>query len=184
MEIELKYRVSNLKEILETLNKNGAEFKKEKLEKDIYFNVSGRDSYTTKECLRIRSSSDGFAEITYKPPTEAKTKSEHFAKKETNLRISDPSEAELLLSLLGNTILVAVIKKRRYYSLNGCVVCIDEVQNVGHFAEVEVEDDDEERGLTRVKECGLLLGFSNAQIERKPYRDLVWESQGSMPLNK
>ena len=58
LEIEKKYYIKdgNIESLTEILMSAGAEYIGDSKQTDIYFNVPGRDSLTSKECLRIRES--------------------------------------------------------------------------------------------------------------------------------
>lgn len=178
MEVEIKYRISekSFEDIQILVEEAGGEFLHESLERDTYFNVSGRDSMTTKECLRIRESHKKGNEITYKPPTEEGKQELHFAKKETNLAVQDPQAARDLLMCLGSTILVVVEKNRKYYSLNGCTVCIDKITDLGIFIEIEVMGNNANAALTKIKDCAKVLSLDDQDIVTAPYRDLVMQA--------
>jgi len=178
MEIEKKYRLSHEQAatVLRTLKERGV-FKGSDTETDTYFNVGSRDSYTTKECLRIRRRGDEFHEITYKPPTIGDDQLGYFAKEETNMRIQDAIVAKKLLQSLGNTVLVEVEKNRQYFEFEDCTVCFDEIRSAGIFVEIEVEGQDEVDALTKINKCANILGFTDDILERMPYRDIVWECQ-------
>ncbi len=176
MEIEIKYGVSEdaANAAISRLRELGGGYLKDSREIDTYFNVTGRDSMSTKECLRIRESSEGGYEMTYKPPTQKlDQKGDYFAKKETNISITDPNDAKYFLHCLGNTVLAVVDKSRQYFTLGECTVCLDKIQGLGSFIEVENDGEDPEIGLTKVKDCARLLGLSDSDIVRDPYRDLV-----------
>jgi len=172
LEIEKKYRVQDINKIEQDLVGLGAVFGKQTQERDIYFNVSGRDSMTTKECLRIRSTNDK-KEITYKPPTEKNNQGGHFAKKETNLLIKDVEIAQELLLNLGNSILVDFTKERKYYSLNDVTIALDVLNGAYFFIEIEVESEDEEDAIEKIIKVEELLGLSDDFIEDRPYRDIA-----------
>lgn len=173
MEIEIKYNVRKERNaIIEIIKSSGGAYKRAVRETDTYYNVNGRDSIKTKECLRARESSEGFSEITYKPGT-IELDNKHFAKKETNLRVFNLQEAKELLVLLGNTIIVVVEKSREYYQLDKCTICLDYVENVGSFVEIEMESDDKQKALTEIRKCATILGLGDQDVEVMPYRDLV-----------
>lgn len=66
-EVEKKYKIDqNRREKLINFLNEKAKLIEKKHEVDTYFNIVGRDSLSTKECLRIRET-DSFSEITYKP---------------------------------------------------------------------------------------------------------------------
>ena len=178
-EIEKKFKVTNLAkgDLIQRLQTLGAKFVERKREKDTYFNVVGRDSLTTKECLRVRET-DIFAEITYKPPTEAYQMTQgHFAKKETNVSVADGKNAIALLELIGNEILVVVDKDREYYSLDGCTIAFDVIKDAGLFVEIEVQTDNEQEALRKINAVAERLGLDESMIESLPYRDIVLDSQ-------
>lgn len=178
-EIEKKFRLKNLDRIsfIERLQGSDAQFIDKKREVDTYFNVVGRDSLTTKECLRVRES-DTLVEITYKPPTgNHRVVQGHFSKKETNVSVKDGKEAISLLELLGNDVLVVVDKEREHYSLDECVVALDSVKDAGLFVEIEIQTDDEQSALEKINIVAQKLGLDESMIETLPYRDVVLNSR-------
>jgi len=72
-EIERKRKfVGNLSELITQLTAQGFSLISETTETDTYYSRPDVDSMQTVECLRIRQRG-GFAEITYKPPTNQHT---------------------------------------------------------------------------------------------------------------
>lgn len=174
-EVEKKYRLNGLEKklFLQRLQKLNAKFLNKKKEVDTYFNVTGRDSLTTKECLRVRET-DTYTEITYKPPTKNHRIAQgYFAKKETNVLVQDGKEAIVMLELLGNDVLVVVDKEREYYAVNDCVVVLDNIKGSGLFVEIEIKTDNEQDGLNRINILAQKLGLNESAIEVLPYRDVV-----------
>ena len=174
-EIEKKFRLENVDKasFIRRLQNLDAKLIDKKKEVDTYFNVAGRDSLTTKECLRVRET-DTFDEITYKPPTENfQVVKSHFAKRETNVSVNDGKEATALLECIGNTVLVVVDKEREHYSLDECAVTLDSVKDVGLFVEIEIQADDEESALRKINNVAEKLGLDESMIEVLPYRDVV-----------
>jgi adenylate cyclase class 2 len=174
-EVEMKFRLnSEHKESFVTkLESLGGKFIKNKREIDTYFNVSGRDSLTTKECLRVRET-DSHTEITYKPPTDSSAIDlSHFAKQETNLSVPDAKEAINLLELLGNQILVTVDKERSYYEFEDLAVVIDVIKDAGTFVEIEIETDAEEIGIGKIRSLAQELNLDDSVVVNQPYRDIV-----------
>lgn len=174
-EVEKKYRLNGLdkKVFLQRLQKLNARFINNKKEIDTYFSVAGRDSLTTKECLRVRET-DTYTEITYKPPTESHRVAQgYFAKKETNVLVQNGKEAIAILELMGNDILVVVDKDREYYAIDGCIVALDSIKNVGLFVEIEIEIDNEREGLKKINSLAQSLSLDESMVEISPYRDIV-----------
>ncbi|MFH1745192.1 MAG: class IV adenylate cyclase [bacterium] len=177
LEIEKKYKVNNssVEELTKKIEKIGAVFAGDKDQLDIYFNVPGRDSFTSKECLRIRSSDTG-KEITYKPSTrEEYVDKGFFAKKEINLPINDVGIAKILLQDIGCTILAEVKKRRRQFRLDKFKICIDNINNLGLFIEIEIMDvfDNIQKSVKEIDKLMSSLNLINYSLEDKPYRDLV-----------
>ena len=173
-EIEKKYRIKDFNEIEKKVLLLGGVLKSEGNEVDIYFNVSGRDSMATKECLRIRSSLSR-KEVTYKPPTlEGDKNNKHFAKREINLPIQDVEATVEFLESLGNTLLVKLIKNRKHYIFSENVsVVLDILNDQYFFVEIEVESENEDEALLKIKEVEAQLSLSDEMVETRPYRDIA-----------
>ncbi len=176
-EVEKKYRlVVNEALFKQKIKEIGAQFIKNKKEVDTYFNVSGRDSIKSKECLRVRKSND-FIEITYKGATHPDSNDAHFAKHELNLLVKNESDAIEFLKLIGNEIVAVVEKDRDYYRFDVCNITVDSVKDVGIFVELEVMSHNDNDGLKKIEEVAEKLGLSNKSLEMLPYRDLVMRSK-------
>jgi len=178
LEIEKKYYVKNgsVENLSKALEIAGAEYIGDSKQTDIYFNVPGRDSFASKECLRIRES-ESKKEITYKPPTkDVDINNSFFAKEEVNLPIHDTEIAKILLLDIGCTVLAEVKKKRKRFRFDKFKIFIDNVLNVGLFIEIEIMDfsNNVESGI---KEMDALMNTLSIDciVENKPYRDLVME---------
>ncbi len=130
MEVEIKAKIDNSGEFEKRLNYLGARFLREVVEEDLYFNHPCRDYAQTDEALRIRN--DGT--LTYKgPKVDRDTKS----REEINLRIGAVHEARSLLEKLGFRFVARVRKRRKYYSLGEVTICVDDVEDLGNFVEIE-----------------------------------------------
>jgi adenylate cyclase class 2 len=156
----------------------GAHHVSDSKQTDTYFNVSGRDSYGTKECLRIRETNNNI-EITYKPPTKIdQADGGYFSKKEVNLAVKDLGDAKELLMDIGCEMLCVVEKTRKDYLLDKIHISVDTISDMGVF--VEVESNGTEDQLTQVLEqidgIAAKLGLNDSLIERRPYRDIVMEA--------
>ena len=181
LEIEKKYYIKNatIKNLSQIIRKSGAEYVGDSSQCDIYFNVPGRNSLISKECLRIRASG-AKKEITYKPPTkESNMNNGFFAKKEVNLPIRDIETAKTLLLDIGCTVLAEVKKTRKRYKLDKFKIFIDNVQNIGLFIEIEIMDisDNIQKGIKEIDELMKRLNINNYIVENKPYRDIVIERE-------
>lgn len=174
-EIEKKFRLGDVDKynFIQHLQQLDFQFVDKKKEIDTYFNVAGRDSITTKECLRVRETAT-CTEITYKPPTENhQLAQKYFSKQETNVSVQDGSKAVALLELIGNDILVIVDKERETYSFDGALILVDFIKGVGLFVEIEIETNDEQMALEKIDSLAQRLGLDDSMVETLPYRDIV-----------
>jgi adenylate cyclase class 2 len=175
MEIELKFRLDRAIADIEGTIQQFASFEIEKVEEDIYFNSPSRDFRETDEALRVRKDVEGLS-ITYKGP---KVDSETKSREEIKLRVDDYEAAVKLFKKLGFREAGRVVKKRRIYRAGEAIICLDDVEGLGKFVEIEVECDDLEEGKKIVFEIAGKLGFDRKDSIRKSYLEMVIEGLNS-----
>jgi adenylate cyclase class 2 len=163
MEVEAKFR---LKEgVLEKIEEI-AKLNEEKEEIDVYLNHPCRDFAKTNEALRIRQ--EKRIKVTYKgPKIDAETKS----REEVNVEVSSLDEALRLFEFLGFKKFRTVKKRRKIYRLEGAIICVDSVEGLGDFIEIEVEG-----GLEKKEEIfriAAILGYSKAESIRLSYLEML-----------
>lgn len=149
-------------------------------ETDTYFSRPDVDYLATVECLRVRHR-EGFAEITYKPPSNSRTHSENgiIAKRETNVPLVGGEAAKDALALLGAVgmiELVTVRKSRTVYrhpGRGGVTVALDEIQGLGWHVETEIISPDQAAAGKTLEIIENLLGVGACPVVRQPYRDLL-----------
>ncbi len=181
-EIERKRKfVGNLEVLIARLGSQGFSLTDETTEIDIYYSRPDIDFIQTVECLRIRQR-DGFAEITYKPPTNQHTRTENgiIIKPETNLPVGPENitVAKQLLANLGMVKLVEVNKFRQIFKCDdepGLTIAIDEISSVGVFVETEIISEDKELALRRIEDIEARIGVQEFEIIARPYRDICME---------
>jgi len=176
VEVKVKVEESKVKDIKEKLLSMGAVLNEKVKETDIYFTAPHRDFIETKECLRIREK-DGLTELTYKGPTnDAMKKKGQFWKPELNVSIcSKRSDLESLLQFIDFKKVAEVIKDREKFTLGSQSVCMDKIEGVGWFLEVETITNKENRDEALKENMSLLnkLDMGESDIVDLPYRDLV-----------
>jgi adenylate cyclase class 2 len=176
LEVEIKARVQDLKEIKERLLLMHALPSGRVHERDVYFNAPDRDFAVTDEALRLRYTEGGCV-LTYKGP-----KIRDYllkAREELNTGVESGSVVETMLVRLGYTRVAEVEKWREYYDYKGASVSLDEVKGLGSFIEIEappnaVNDDPEKF----VREIALELGIEAEPI-LSSYLELQLEKRGS-----
>ncbi len=174
MEVEVKFRAENLDEVEEKVKKM-AEFVIEKIEKDIYFNSPWRDFRESDEALRIRSDVEGIT-LTYKGK---KVDNETKSREEIKVKVDSYEKAVLLLERLGFVPVREVVKRRKIYRMGNVLICLDSVEGLGDFVEIEIGADpsDFEAAKKKVLEITEKLGFNLSQSVRSSYLEML-EAKG------
>jgi adenylate cyclase class 2 len=177
LEIEQKFANADFAAIEKRLSEWNARRGKEHTEADHYFNAPDRDFARTDEAFRLRRI--GLANfLTYKGPKHpgaVKVRTEL----EVPLRDGEEAAEQILrlLAHLGYRAVAVVRKRRRMYHLQrggfALIVCLDEVEQLGRFAEVEIVAPDEQVDAARsvLAETAAALGLTN--LERRSYLNLL-----------
>ncbi|AEA46111.1 class IV adenylate cyclase [Archaeoglobus veneficus] len=167
MEVEVKFSVEGFEEVEKKLAETG-KFVIEKEEEDLYFNSPWRDFRKSDEALRIRKDSEGVT-LTYKG---RKIDKETKTREEIKLKVEDFDNCRRILEKLGFTPVRWVKKRRRIYQVGEAVVCLDEIDGLGKFVEVEIESEDVEGAKKKVFEVARSLGLEGESI-RKSYLEML-----------
>jgi len=183
-EVEQKYPVDDLEATKRHLVDMGATIGPVKVEVDTYFAHPCRDFAETDEALRIRQIGDVHY-LTYKG-----SKVDETTKTRPELELplsSDPAEASRwpkLLQALGFTKVAVVRKERRKVSVTvqgeEVEVCLDRVESVGEFVELEWIAQDESllpAGRSLLASLAQTLGL--IESERRSYLELLLTRQAA-----
>jgi adenylate cyclase, class 2 len=185
LEIEQKFANVDFAAIEKRLAEWNARLGEEHIEADHYFNAPDRDFARTDEAFRLRRiGSANF--LTYKGPKQPGTVK---VRTELEIPLRDGDEAAgqfmQLLAHLGYRAVAVVRKRRRMYHLErggfALVVCLDEVEELGRFAEVEIVALDERVDAARsvLTDTVAALGLTN--LERRSYLNLLLNKHLSEP---
>ena len=181
LEVEMKFPVGDLAAVERRLAKAGGRAGGTRQDIDYYFNAPDRDFARTDEAFRLRRI--GTANfVTYKgPKQDAETKT----RLEIEVPLAEGAEAaeafRQLVTRLGYRAVAVVQKQRRIYHLEkgtyAVEICLDEVEEVGRFVELEVLAPEEQLGEARrvVQELATSLGLSGS--ERRSYLELLLEAR-------
>ncbi len=168
LEVEAKARAADFRPIEAKLAEIGAVLDTHKLERDEYFAHPSRDFGETDEALRLRvvTAEDGGgwsrAELTYKGPRvddTTKTRPEESVE----LQMDQVEGARWILERLGFSPVAQIQKVRREFVVEGLTVCLDEVEGVGRFVEVETISADVEVARGKVLALFHRLGLDPDQ---------------------
>ncbi|HII79647.1 MAG TPA: class IV adenylate cyclase [Methanosarcina sp.] len=137
LEVEVKVRADHSK-IRPVLLEMGASKIGVEEQSDVYFAAPYRNFAKTDEALRIRSMG-GQAVLTYKGPKLDKVS-------KTRVEIETPVNGDTTAEIfhaLGFLEAGAVRKKREIFRAGNITVCLDAVEGLGEFLEVEIDIEDE-----------------------------------------
>jgi adenylate cyclase class 2 len=171
LEIEVKAALKDRRQVEARLRHLGAKAEGERRQIDLYFAHPCRDFGASDEALRLRLDGDRQV-MTYKgQKLDARSK--------TREEIEQPIDFErmaLTLRRLGFKDFLRVEKMRTDYSWEGIVISLDRVVGLGDFVELEVEDEDRERGLERILDLKTRLDVQGN--ETRSYLELILEKDG------
>jgi adenylate cyclase class 2 len=177
LEIEMKFPVADFQAIEERLHAWGAKPESPLQEADHYFNAPDRDFARTDEALRVRRI--GLKNrVTYKGPRRqgpAKTRTEI----EVGLADGAPAAEDFcrLLVSLGYRPTAVVRKQRIGYRFRrggfDLEVCLDTVEQLGRYVEVEIVAPEEKLAAAQeiLQNVAGELGLANQ--ERRSYLEMV-----------
>lgn len=167
MEVELKIPVKSFDAVEKRLKKLGAKLiQKETIERDVFFDDRNKLTKQNK-ALRVRFSGKKVW-LTYKCKiTNQKAK---VSQEEELLLSGDPTP---ILEGLGYKVNLVKLKKRKAYSLKGVTICLDGVQGLGRFVELEVISTDTKSAIKKLNSTLKSLGFSRSQTTNDSYAALL-----------
>lgn len=172
IEIEVKARLDDPKQMERTVIALGASPLGIESQADTYYNTPYRDFGKTDEALRIRVQ-DGVSFLTYKGPKMDRVSK---TRKEFQTGINDANTMGNILSSLGFFPVATVTKKRKNFRLGDFFISLDEVRNLGDFIEIEMSVKDSWNYEEKVESIFKLiekLGISRESTIRSSYLEMV-----------
>lgn len=197
IEVEIKLPIENESAIAQKLLENDFKRAGKVRETDIYFNGIDRDFRQSDEAMRIRKteSLDGsyliadyddlanqmpneIYQLTYKGP-----KLDHvsMARKEIELQISDFESMKNILISLGFKPVLPVVKEREEFFGEDMNACLDHVEGLGWFLELEMIVESEkqrEAALQAIEKQLEKLGYRMDDTTRVSYLSMLEKKQG------
>lgn len=180
IEVEIKLAVKDPEDLKKKLLENGFQRGKIVREEDVYFNSDHHDFRKRDEALRIRSvrnleSGKEQTLLTFKGP---KIDQVSMTRKELETGIESlPVMREVLMNL-GFDKQYPVIKTRAYYEKENLTACVDQVERLGDFLELEVlveEETGKESALLFIEETLKHLGHDLKETTRTSYLTMLME---------
>jgi adenylate cyclase class 2 len=165
-EVELKYAVDDMPQLLEKLGRFGLCFGEAVEEHDTFYQHPVKDYATTDECLRIRNRA-GEYRITYKGP---KVDRETKTRREIEIYLTDNAEIarqwDNLLQALDFRVAAELKKMRRsaglVYLEQKYELSLDHIDGLGDFIELEnIADESQlDDARRRIKSLATTLGLA------------------------
>lgn len=172
-EIELKFKVENLEKLIKVLEQKGCNISPIKIQCDTIYvsDINNTESTEGSIWLRVRKENDKI-ELNYKKQSKKKMESE-----EIEFEASSYELANKFLKALGYKAWVEVNKKRRYSKYKEYNICIDEVERLGSFIEIEilVEDNNNEDYEAKLSEIAKELNIDVNNRVNSHYDTMISE---------
>lgn len=170
-EIELKFRVKEYKMLLEKLQNFGCKIEEPIIQNDTIYvaNLENTESTEGSLWLRVRKENQKI-EMNLKKQSAKKEESQ-----EIEFEVSSYEKARAFLETLGYKKWVIVNKKRSYSKYLQYNLCIDEVERLGNFIEIEllVEDYDTKDYLEDLYDVAGKLGLDKEDVVRSHYDTMI-----------
>ena len=167
LEVEIKARCESHDRFRSRLLEFGAVAGDTYEETDVYFAHPARDFAVSGEAFRVRRSG-AVSRITYKGP---KADSAIKTREEIELDVSSADDMEQILNRLGFAEAGRVSKSREEYSLGTCLICLDTVDGLGEFIEIEMTGTDRTALQDAVREMASTLNITD--LEPRSYLSMV-----------
>ncbi|MBL7206214.1 MAG: class IV adenylate cyclase [Candidatus Aenigmarchaeota archaeon] len=171
-EVELCFRIDSEKE-KKIQDKLKEFFVKKVTETDTYFFPPHKDFFANKngkENLRIRDS-NGKVKLTYKNVVYNNWEYSHSIEK--TVTVNDSKELIEILKSLGFKIHITIVKEREIFENDKFKITIDKIEDLGFFAEIEWNCEENENALEECKKMAKELELE--EIEDKGYLRLLEE---------
>jgi adenylate cyclase class 2 len=137
IEIEAKLKVDSFKGIEKRLKALDAEFLRERLHTDAYFDDGKLSLRKSDSALRLRHQLIGKRDqvvITFKGP---RREGRFKQRQEIQFEVNDGRLAEMFFEAIGYKKTIVYQKKRRAWHYGDCEVALDELPFLGKFVEIE-----------------------------------------------
>lgn len=186
VEVEVKLKIDSAESIEKKLMEIGFSKGQTLQEIDYYYNGVDRDFRQSGEALRLRlvESLDGSAlvadrpgepliQMTYKGP---KLDNVSMSRVEHQVNIDDFETMQAILSSLGYKPVIPVIKLRRELFSEEMAACVDTVDGLGDYLELEIMVDNEnqrEEALSKISNILNQLGYSISDTTTTSYLSML-----------
>ena len=177
-EVEVKARIKNLEELKENLNRLKVIFSEPLMQHDKIYFPEGMTFGNIKvgiPCMRLRDSNGIYTWNMKKAVSSELDNIEH------ETEIDNPEEADRIIKLLGFHEEIKVSKARIKCNYKDYEICIDEVEDLGNFIEVEKLIQDDDKTDNKIIEDEMINFLESLNIKKedrvlKGYDTLTYEN--------
>jgi len=175
MEIEVKLKVQDSKDIKQRLENKGVKFSEPAKQVDYYFKQKGKEMEPQcKGSFLIRTRDSGGRHfLTYKELTGF---TGEWIEYETG--VESIEEMNKILRAIGYTNLLTMTKIRHSGKYEGLTICLDDINELGEYVEIEAIDDDPAAAKERIMQFINSLNLKNVTIEQRGYPQIIFERMG------
>ena len=169
-EMELKAVLKNKLQVIDELGKNGCEWSRPLFQKDIIYIQNSVEKTVNIPVFRIRKIDDKTILTLKVQAADLNTA------RELELEVSDDEIMHHILQTIGFESIVEVKKKRIETDYRGYTICIDEVEELGDFLEIEKlseEDSDKEREYEMMMHILTELGIREENLVTEKYFEMI-----------
>lgn len=185
IEVEVKLRVNNLQDVEAGLAEQGFHTEKVLQETDIYFDSDAGRIRTGGQALRVRKivnceSGEELSVMTFKG---AKIDTVSMARQELETTVGSGDVAVGILNAIGyHPVEPRVVKTRRLMLCRDVCACLDNVEGLGTFLELEVMAEDEAGRPEALEKIEKLLGCLGYTMRDTTRRSYLSQLQGAAEL--
>lgn len=150
IEIEAKLKVDSLDQVRQGIVGTDARFLGQVQQEDDYYDDPNGIFSARDRCLRLRRESGSKGQrtiLSYKGPRQPCT---FKARDEIQVQIPDGQPIGQLLLAVGLHKALTVRKRRMLWQVGNCLVCLDEVEGLGGFVEIEGPDENSIANIQRL----------------------------------
>jgi adenylate cyclase class 2 len=181
LEIEVKYPLNDLQSLETRLQALGARQGEQRSDADHYLNAPDRDFAQTDEAFRLRCIGERNL-LTYKgPKIDRATKTRREIEVECAAGAAARNDLLEMYKALGYRAVAVVCKNRRIYDLErggfSLEICLDEVRDVGNFAEIEIMAEESKLAAAKAVLAELAAELGLTHMERRSYLEMFLASK-------
>lgn len=175
IEIKFKYDTQYKETLLQRCQEQGFFLEDQVWEEDTYYTPAHKDLMKCDQALRVRMVESQLkgncSKITYKGVNQTKGMQ---MREELETDIKDGKILKEILRRMDFSVVAVVDKQRCYYVKENIHICVDKVQNLGDYFEIEVMESDTAKET--IEKLVKILDIPNTELETKTYLELILKS--------